>query len=234
MSIALELDRVSAGYGHAQVLRDVDLRVPEGKAVALLGANGAGKTTLLKTAAGLLPTLNGTINLFGRPVQSLRAHRRSRQNLCLIPEGRGIFRGMSVRENLATFARGMSTEAAIEQAATLFPVLGERLRQDAGTLSGGQQQMLAVARALVTDARVILADELSLGLAPVVVDEIFAAIDVMRDQNRSLLIVEQYINRVLDVCDYVYILHKGRVVFVGEPAQCHNSTVFERYLGAVA
>jgi len=230
----LTLSGVRAGYGRLEVLRGVDLTVPEGCAVALLGANGAGKTTLLRVAAGLLGTTYGTVRLAGREADSARPHRRARRGLCLIPEGRGIFRPLTVRENIAMFCAGRDTAAGIETVTAAFPVLGERLSQRAGTLSGGQQQMLAVSRALLGDYQLILADELSVGLAPVIVDEILATIDVLRRQGRSLLIVEQYVDRVLEIADYVYILHKGQIAFVGEPAQCRQSGVFERYLGAVA
>jgi branched-chain amino acid transport system ATP-binding protein len=230
----LRLQGIRAGYRRTQVLHGVDLVVPEGSAVGLLGANGAGKTTLLRVAAGLLAPTAGSVQLDGAPVERLRAHDRARRGLCLIPEGRAIFRQLTVRENLAMQAGGRAVDEAVDRAATTFPVLKERLDQPAGTLSGGQQQMLAVARALVTDPRVVLADELSVGLAPVVIDEIFEAVDVLRRAGVSLLIVEQYVDRVLAVADYVYVLHKGRVAFVGEPAQCRAEDIFHRYLGSVA
>ena len=228
----LTLSGVHAGYGRVEVLRGVDLTVPAGSVVALLGANGAGKTTLLRVAAGLVAPTAGEVELEGRPVGAARAHDRARQGLCLIPEGRGIFRPLSVRENVAMFAGGRDVPAAIRTAAAAFPILGERLSERAGTLSGGQQQMLAVSRAFLGDYRLIMADELSVGLAPVVVDEIFASIDMLRSQGRALLIVEQYVDRVLDIADYVYILHKGRIAFVGEPGQCRHSGVFDKYLGS--
>lgn len=152
----------------------------------------------------------------------------------VIPEGRGIFRQLTVRENLAMFAGGRDVAAAIDRAVAAIPMLGERRGQEAGTLSGGQQQILAVSRALVGEAPLIMADELSVGLAPVIVDEIFAAIANLRAEGRSILIVEQYVDRALAVADYIYILHKGRIAFVGEPGQCREQQVFERYLGSVA
>jgi branched-chain amino acid transport system ATP-binding protein len=242
---ALELRSVSAGYGRATVLRNVSLTVPAGRTVALLGANGAGKTTLLRAAAGLNRATAGEIRLGGERIDHLAEHARSRLGLCLVPEGHAIFRSLSVRENLAMFHgggrprtpghRGRNLDEAIERAATAFPLLGERLGQTAGTLSGGQQQMLALSRAIITDARVILADELSMGLAPVVVDEIFRVVDQLRSEGRSLLIVEQFVARALDIADYVYILHKGSVAFVGEPEQCRaEGALFEKYVGSVA
>ncbi|MEW6476621.1 MAG: ABC transporter ATP-binding protein [Actinomycetota bacterium] len=244
MSGDLRLERVTAGYGRSVVLHEVDLVVPERRAVALLGANGAGKTTLLKVAAGLLRPMVGEIWLGDRPIGRLPEYARARAGLCLIPEGHGIFRHLTVAENLAMFQSGGHRRSpglagqrggdGVDRAVATFPLLGERLRQIAGTLSGGQQQMLALCRALVTDARMILADELSLGLAPVVVDEIFAAVDLLRAEGRSLLIVEQYVSRALTIADYVYILHKGRVAFVGEPEQCAEQQIFEQYVGSVA
>jgi branched-chain amino acid transport system ATP-binding protein len=242
---ALQFDHVSAGYGRTTVLRDVSLAVPQGKTVALLGANGAGKTTLLRTAAGLVRPTAGEIRIGDQRAEQLPEHARSKLGLCLIPEGHAIFRSLTVRENLAMFSGGghprtpghggRDVDAAVERAAAAFPVLGRRLTQAAGTLSGGEQQMLALTRALVTDPRVILADELSLGLAPIIVDEIFAVVDRLRGEGRSLLIVEQFVGRVLDIADYVYILHKGAVAFVGEPGQCRqDERLFEQYVGSVA
>jgi branched-chain amino acid transport system ATP-binding protein len=234
MTAALQFDNIYAGYGSTNVLFGVDLSVPAGTAVALLGANGAGKTTLLKVGMGLLRPSRGEVRLDGKPVTHHSIDARANAGLCLIPEGHGIFRGLSVRENLAMYAKGRDVSDVIDKVATFFPVLVERLTQDAGTLSGGQQQMLAVCRALVTDAKVILADELSLGLAPVIIDEIFAAVDALLAEGRSLLIVEQYAERALRVVEYVYILNKGRVAFVGEPEQCLAEHVFARYVGSVA
>jgi branched-chain amino acid transport system ATP-binding protein len=230
----LRLEGVSGGYGRVKVLHDVDLVVPPGSAVALLGANGAGKTTLLKLAAGLVQAATGRVVVGQRDVTRMGAYGRTREGLCLIPEGRGIFRQLTVRENLHMHCGGRALASAMEEAVTFFPRLGERLGQVAGTLSGGEQQMLAVARALMTSPQVVMADELSVGLAPAIVDEILAAVATLRETGRSLLIVEQYVDRVLDLADYVYILHKGRVVFVGEPDQCRDHQIFDRYMGSVA
>lgn len=230
---ALQLKGVTAGYGATTVLRNVDLIVPAGKAVALLGSNGAGKTTLLKAAAGLLRLTSGEVWLGDRRVDHIPEHARARLGLCLIPEGHAIFRQLTVRENFAMYCGGRRVGEAIDRSVAAFPILGKRLYQEAGTLSGGQQQMLALSRALIVDAPTVLADELSLGLAPVVVDEIFEVVHRFRAEGRSLLIVEQFVERALELADYVYILHKGRVAFVGEPGQCHDDHLFERYVGAV-
>jgi branched-chain amino acid transport system ATP-binding protein len=230
----LEIRGLRAGYGRTEVLHGLDLTVPEGSTVVLLGPNGAGKSTLLKAVAGIVPVSDGTVTFRGSRCERLSAHARARQGICLIPEGRGIFRQLSVRENLVVQAGAGRAREAIEQAAALFPILGERLDQAAGTLSGGQQQMLALARAFVTDAPLILADELSMGLAPVIVDEIFGALAGLRRAGRSLLLVEQYVQRAVEVADYVYIMGKGDVVFAGEPAECTSGAVFARYLEGAA
>lgn len=229
--MTLELRDLQAGYGRSQVLHNVNLTVPDGAAVALLGSNGAGKTTLLKTIAGLVHPTSGEVRWNGQVQGTRNPHHRVSAGICLIPEGRGIFRNLTVAENLAMHTRGRGRSTAIETATRYFPVLGQRLSQTAGTMSGGQQQMLAVARALVTQPQLLMIDELSVGLAPVVIDEIFAAVEMLRAEGRSLLVVEQYVHRALAIADYVYILQKGRVVFVGEPAQCQSGTIFERYLG---
>ncbi|MCA1845182.1 MAG: ABC transporter ATP-binding protein [Actinobacteria bacterium] len=230
----LEVRGLRSGYGRAETIRSVDVVVPSAATVVLLGPNGAGKTTLLKTIAGLVAATGGEVRFQGRGLTHTAAHTRARQGICLIPEGRGIFRRLSVRENLVVQADPGTGRAAVERAAGLFPVLGQRLDQLAGTLSGGEQQMLALARAFVTDAPLILADELSMGLAPVIVDQIFEAIGVLRREGRSVLLVEQYVERAVGVADYVYILNKGRVVFTGFPAECSSSAVFARYLQGAA
>jgi branched-chain amino acid transport system ATP-binding protein len=234
MPALLEVSGLRAGYGRTEVLHGVDLKIPAGAAVALLGSNGAGKTTLLKTIAGLLPARDGQILLQGTPVEKRPANTRARSGICLIPEGRGIFRRLTVRENLTMQVGRRHLNGSLEKATARFPKLGQRMDQLAGTLSGGEQQMLALARALVTDPLVVLADELSVGLAPVVVDEIFEALAVLEAEGRSLLLVEQYVERAVGIADYVYILQKGEVVFVGEPSQCASGVVFARYLGASA
>jgi branched-chain amino acid transport system ATP-binding protein len=230
----LRLEAVRAGYRRSEVLHGVDVVVPAGAAVALLGANGAGKSTLLKVAAGLLPASSGNVYFEEERINHLSIYERARRGLCLIPEGRAIFRQLTVEQNLAMQVRGRGVPEAIERAADAFPVLAERLGQIAGTLSGGQQQMLALARALVCKPTLVLADELSVGLAPVVVDEIFEAVTALRLTGTSLLIVEQYVERALAVADYVYVLHKGRIAYVGEPALCRPEDIYRQYLGSVA
>jgi ABC-type branched-subunit amino acid transport system ATPase component len=230
---------LDVSYGHVQVLFGVDFEVSEGELVALLGTNGAGKSTLLKAVAGLVAPGAGTVTLDGRDVTGASTEARARAGVALMPGGKGVFPGLTVEEHLRLAGwlfRGDRRRwaEARDEALALFPHLAERLDQPAANLSGGEQQMLALARALIQDPQVVLADELSVGLAPVVVDEILEAVSVLRAEGRSLLIVEQYVERAVELADYVYILHKGRIVFVGEPAQCASGVVFERYLGGAA
>ena len=230
----LEATNLRAGYGRTEVLHGVDLIVPPAATVVLLGPNGAGKTTLLHTVAGLVPVRSGDLRFKGTSITRIPAYRRVRNGICLIPEGRGVFRHLTVGENLLVAAGSEQAPTAVEQAVSVFPVLRDRLRLEAGALSGGQQQMLALARAFLTQAPLILCDEPSIGLAPVVIDELLEAIGTLRREGRSLVLVEQYVERALELADYVYILSKGTVVFVGEPAECDSGTVFARYLGGVA
>ena len=227
----LELRAIEAGYGETTVLRDVSLAVPPSSVVALLGPNGAGKTTLLKVASGLLRPTAGRILIDDKDVTGMPAHRVADHGVCLVPEGRGIFPNLSVRENvLLQVASGHKD--AIERAVAAFPVIGQRLSQLAGTLSGGEQQMLALARAYVSNPRIVLLDEVSMGLAPKIVDEIFEFLGVLARDGASLLLVEQYVTRALHLADYVYMLSRGRLVFVGEPAELADEDVFVSYLGA--
>jgi branched-chain amino acid transport system ATP-binding protein len=227
----LELRDVSAGYGSQIVLRDVDLVVPDRSVVALLGPNGAGKTTLLKVAAGLLRTSTGQVLLDGADATPWAPHQRSQAGVCYIPEGRGIFRELSVRDNLRLQAPPGRDREAVERATEAFPVLGQRLRQRAGTLSGGEQQMLALAHAWLSSPKLVLVDEVSLGLAPKLVDQIFDYLHQVARQGTALLLVEQYVSRALALADYVYILKKGRVQLVAEPAQLNDEDILASYLG---
>ena len=191
----LELDGIDVGYGDTPVLRGVSLTVPDGAVVALLGANGAGKTTLLRAASGLLPPSAGHIVFDGRDVTRERAHRLAKRGLCHIPEGRGIFPTLSVRENLSLDApRGQESDA-VALGVDTFPVLGERLKLHAGKLSGGEQQMLALMRAYIRKPSIVLVDEPSMGLAPLIVDQIFDFLGRLVAEGAALLLVEQYVSR---------------------------------------
>jgi branched-chain amino acid transport system ATP-binding protein len=229
----LELRGIEAGYGEHVVLRDVSLTVQPGTVVAVLGPNGAGKTTLLRVASGLLKPAAGVVLLGGQDVTRTRPYARARRGLCHIPEGRGIYPTLTVRENLVLHSRKGEEAAALDRAASAFPALGDKLRQPAGQLSGGQQQMLSLVRAWITSPRLVLVDEASMGLAPVVVDKIFEFLGQIAASGAALLIVEQYVNRALALADTVYLLNKGGVVFAGPPADIADD-LFTHYLGAAA
>ena len=231
MSILLSVEQLTVAYGRLIALDGVDLVVPDGQVVALLGANGAGKTTLMRTVAGLVPAQAGTITLQGRVIDDLPAYARARAGVCLIPEGRGIFRALTVSDNLAIALR--RDEAALQRVIEFFPVLGQRQDQLAGTLSGGEQQMLALARAVGADPLLLMADELSLGLAPLLVQTIADTLERLHEeQGRTILLVEQYATHPLRLADLVYILNRGQLVWAGEPAEVRASKVLvESYLG---
>jgi branched-chain amino acid transport system ATP-binding protein len=231
MSTALELTGITSGYEHTAVLRGIDLTVEAGSITALLGPNGAGKSTLLKTVSGLIRPMKGTVTIGGADMTTAPANRRTAAGLCHIPEGRGVFRSMTVRENLRLQAPRGHEDEAETRGTEAFPILGERLDQKAGKLSGGQQQMLALARAYIQNPKLILVDEPSLGLAPIVVDSIFAFLADLAKAGASLLIVDQFVARVLAMADKVYVLGHGEIVFEGSPDELRKSDVFARYLG---
>jgi branched-chain amino acid transport system ATP-binding protein len=227
----LELHNVTAGYGETTVLRDVSITVPDSAVVALLGPNGAGKTTTLRVASGLLRPREGAVVLDGDDVTRLGPYQRVRRGLCHIPEGRGIFPSLTVRENLILdSAKGKEAEA-IERAVETFPVLGTRQRQIAGTLSGGEQQMLALVRAYVSNPTMVLVDEASLGLAPLVVDNIFAFLEKLASERVALLLVEQYVSRALALASVVYLLNQGTIVYSGPASELDEDTIFSLYAG---
>jgi branched-chain amino acid transport system ATP-binding protein len=230
----LKLDNVTSGYGKFVVLRNVDLTVQPGQVVALLGANGAGKTTLLRTAAGLLKPGKGQVCVHGTDMTRRGAADREQAGLCLIPEGRGVFKNLTVLENLRLFIRGRGDDPALDRAFEAFPILASRRRQRAGTLSGGEQQMLALSRAIVTKPSVVLVDEVSMGLAPLIVDRIFEALQGLARQGTALLLVEQYVERALAMADLVYTIKRGTVMRAGAPAELDTSALIAEYLGSEA
>jgi branched-chain amino acid transport system ATP-binding protein len=229
---ALELVDVRSGYEAEDVIHRVTLTVPAGAVTALLGPNGSGKTTLLRTISGFIPVRGGSVKLLGDDVTRRRPSTRFRGGLCLVPEGRGVFRNLTVRENLVVQSHRRHEERSIDLAIAAFPVLGRRLHQRAGTLSGGEQQMLAVSAAYVRDPRVVLIDEVSLGLAPLVVDEIFHFLADIASKGTSLLLVDQYAHRVLDLAVHAYVLRRGRILYSGSANELAQTDLFERYLGA--
>jgi branched-chain amino acid transport system ATP-binding protein len=230
-TLALELRNVSSGYASTTILRNIDLTVPSGSVTALLGPNGAGKSTLLKTVSGLIKPSKGSVHLDGIDVSKLAPNKRAALGLCHIPEGRGVFRSLTVRENLRLQAVPGDEAAAAERCVAAFPILGERINQTAGTLSGGQQQMLAMARAYARSPRLVLVDEASLGLAPIIVDEIFSFLATITAEGSSLLIVDQFVARALAMATKAYVLTRGEIVFAGSPDELREGDVFKRYLG---
>ncbi len=227
----LELRGLRAGYDGIDVLHGVDLVVHPGRVVAVLGPNGAGKSTTLKVLAGLHPASAGDIMVAGRRVNGARPDDLARRGLCLIPEGRGIFPNLTVRENLWMMThRGPSMADVEEQAAARFPQLGRFMAQTAGTLSGGQQQMLAMARGLATAPALLVLDELSMGLAPIIVDQLYEVVAQVAAEGTSILLVEQFARIVMDVADDAAVMVQGRIVQTGRPRDLEAS-LSQAYLG---
>jgi branched-chain amino acid transport system ATP-binding protein len=227
----LELRDVRAAYDRIDVLFGIDLEVPEGSVVALLGPNGAGKTTTLRVAAGLHQPTGGDVLVAGRRVNGSAPEDLARRGLCLIPEGRGIFPNLTVRENLRMMTYSGVGLAAVEgEAYARFPRLKERRKQIAGTLSGGEQQMLAMARGLATHPALFLLDELSMGLAPIIVEELYELVAQIARDGVSILVVEQFASTVLGVADLAAVLVHGRVARVGTPHELQDE-LSKAYLG---
>ena len=232
---ALELRGIRAGYGRINVLQDVDLIVPAGSLVALLGPNGAGKTTTLAVASGKLRPTAGCLHVAGRHVNGASPAALARAGICRIPEGRGIFPNLTVAENLRliTYAADLTAAEVAEQVYDRFPRLSQRRRQVAGTMSGGEQQMLAMGRALVAQPGLLLLDEISMGLAPLVVAGLYELVVQLAAEGISVLLVEQFARTALAVADYAALMVGGRVVRVGQPADV-AAFVDETYLGAAS
>jgi branched-chain amino acid transport system ATP-binding protein len=232
---ALELIDVTAAYGRIQVLHGVSLVVPPGSVFALLGPNGAGKSTALKVASGRLTPTGGCVHVAGTHVNGVKPHKLAKAGVCSIPEGRGIFPNLTVAENLrmVTYAGDVSVAEVEDRSYTRFPKLGQRRSQLAGTMSGGEQQMLAMARALATDPSLLLLDEISMGLAPLIVAELYDIVRQLAEEGRSLLVVEQFARTALAIADYAAIMVHGRIVTMGQP-QDITDEVSAAYLGATA
>jgi len=227
----LELRGVRAAYDRIDVLFGVDLVVGEGSVVALLGPNGAGKTTLLKVACGLMPATAGDVLFCGKRVNGVRPDELARRGVAMVPEGRGIFPNLTVRENLRMMTYTGTPLAQIEEVAFgRFPRLKERVRQVAGTMSGGEQQMLAMARGLATDPAVLILDELSMGLAPIIVEELYEIVANVAQSGVSILVVEQFASTVLGVADHAAIMVHGHIVRDGAPADLEQE-LSSAYLG---
>ena len=231
----LVVDDVFSGYGKSQVLHGVSLSVDEGEIVALIGANGAGKTTLLKTISGLVQARSGTIKFQNTEIQNLSAHRIVESGVSQVAEGRAMLKRMTVLENLrigAHVRKDKEVRQDIDQIFSKFPVLGERHDQLAGLLSGGEQQMLAIGRALMARPRILLLDEPSLGLAPMVVTEIFRTLRALRDDEKTIFLVEQNARRALQVADRGYVLERGQITLEGTGQRLlDDETIQQTYLG---
>ena len=219
----LEVAALQVAYGDATALWDVSLAVEEGELVAVVGPNGSGKTTLINAIAGLLPARGGTLRFRGEDLTRLRAHEVSSRGIAIVPEGRRLFTGMTVEENLelGCYAPAARTarDARLERVYAIFPVLRARRRQAAGTLSGGEQQMAAIGRALMAGPRLLLLDEPSLGLAPTIVERVFEVIVELHRAGTAVLLVEQNVAKTLAVADRAYVLSEGRIVSAGPPAR---------------
>jgi len=231
----LQVDDLSVSYGGMRALTHVSLVVPEGAVVALLGANGAGKSTTLRAVSGLVRAERGRILVDGVRTDRKAAHAVARMGVVHVPEGRGIFPGLSVRENLQVAVQLASSAAAdvdpVDAAAEFFPVLEARARQLAGSLSGGEQQMLALARALLAQPRLLMVDEISMGLAPIIVEQLFDILRERASSGLSILLVEQYIDAALGLADFAYVLERGEIVDVGQPEDVRAGGLVEAYLG---
>ncbi len=237
----LKVEGLHAGYGSSEVLNGVSLHVKTGQVVALIGANGAGKTTTMRAISGMIRPTSGSVLLDGRAAQGLGAARIARIGLAHAPEGRKVFGPLSVEDNLLLgaysrlphfFGFRSKAEEELQRVYALFPRLLERRGQASGTLSGGEQQMLAIARALMAKPKVILLDEPSMGLAPVIVQEVFNIIRRLKEAGITLLLVEQFAKSALEVADYAYVMEHGQIAVEGTPAQLNkNEKVLAAYLG---
>jgi len=231
----LEVDGLSVSYGEARALFDVTVGVAAGRTLAVLGANGAGKSSLAAAIAGVVKPTDGRIRFDGDDITRWSPHRVSREGIAYVPEGRGIFPHLSVIDNLRAMLRyavpRAERDAALARAVEVFPVLGERRTQNAGTLSGGEQQMLSLARVLAAPPRLLIADEMSLGLAPKMVDVVFDSLARARESGVTVLLVEQYVERALAFADDAVVMRQGQVAWAG-PAHDAHDQVLASYLGS--
>jgi len=231
-----EVSAVTAGYGELQILWGLDLSVEQGTLTALVGSNGAGKTTLMRTILGLITPWSGSVTFEGRDVSKLSAHAKAELGLVMVPEGRQLFSDMTVHENLemgATPKRARAhVDANLAKVFELFPRLQERSKQRAGTMSGGEQQMLAVARGIMAEPKILFIDELSLGLAPVLTLELFHSLRKLQKEGLTILLVEQNVRMALKVSDYAFVMSEGKMDFHGPSSEIEqNEDVKKAYLG---
>jgi branched-chain amino acid transport system ATP-binding protein len=233
---ALSVENLNVRYGSAQAIFDISFRLEVGHSMCLLGANGAGKSTLALALCGLVPS-TGRITLNGEQISGWPPHRIRRAGLAYLPEGRGVFPGLSVAENLRMAALwhrdAAERKAGLESAYAMFPILAKRSSQRAATLSGGEQQMLSLARGLMLNPKILIADEVSLGLAPLVVDAVFDGLDRARQAGVTVILIEQFIHRALDFADSCVVLQRGEVGWAGLASEAQDE-VLSRYLGSAA
>ena len=232
----LDIKCLNAGYGDLKVLFNLDLSVNEGEVVALVGSNGAGKTTLLQIISGIVPVISGSMEWFGADLLKIPAYRRAEMGISHIPQGRGILTTLSIKDNLIMGSYTKRTkkkrDALIAHALDFFPILKERLSLPAGTLSGGQQQMLAIARAMIMEPKLLILDEPSLGLAPIIVDEVFEILAKLKTEGASILLIEQNLVKALNLADRGYVLETGHIVMDGKSEDLIGSPKIKKaYLG---
>jgi branched-chain amino acid transport system ATP-binding protein len=233
---ALETEDLSAGYGKVTVIHDLSLTVPEGATVALLGPNGAGKTSTLGALTGTVRSSGGAVRLFGQRIDGLSTYHRALRGLTLIPDGRGVFPGLSVGENLELAAESAQRvdsgwrRRQLTRVQEMFPALGGRRGQRAGTLSGGEQQMLAMSRAFLANPKVLMMDEISAGLAPLIVQKLYEAVEELKSDGTTIVLVEQYLQYALRLADICYVMAKGTITFVGEPSELQGAGAGISYL----
>jgi branched-chain amino acid transport system ATP-binding protein len=232
VTVLLEIDGLASGYGDFQALFDVNVRLDEGETLAIIGANGAGKTTLLRTIAGLVPATAGSIRFAGRNLLGVPAHRRVADGVAMVPEGRLLFPSLTAGENLQVGGHGRRPgQWTLERVVAVFPMLEPLLRRPSSVLSGGEQQAVAIGRALMANPRLLLLDEASLGLAPVVVKQVYAALPAITAAGTTVLVVEQDISQALAVADRVTCLLEGRVSLEGRPAELTREQITAAYFG---
>ncbi|MFR4086853.1 ABC transporter ATP-binding protein [Dysosmobacter welbionis] len=232
----LKMDKICAGYGDLKVLFDVSLEINEGEVVALVGSNGAGKTTLLRTISGEVIPTSGSINWMGQELTEMPENKRAINGIAHIPQGRGILASLSIKDNLllGTYTKRTKPRRGelLEKVLQMFPILKERLNFPAGSLSGGQQQMLAIARAMMMAPKLLILDEPSLGLAPVVVDDVYRTLDIMKREGSSMLVIEQNLTKALSISDRGYVLETGHMQMTGPSRELLNNKDIQRaYLG---
>ena len=228
----LRAENLTAGYGDFQALFDIDVEVAEGETLAIIGANGAGKTTFLRTIAGLVPAWSGTLEFAGENLVPIPAHKRVNQGIAMVPEGRLLFPSLNVRENLLVGGHGRRPgDWTVDRVVEVFPLLERLLDRPSDVLSGGEKQAVAIGRALMANPRLILLDEVSLGLAPVVVKQVYAALPAITARGTTVLVVEQDIGQALAVADRVACLLEGRVSLEGSPGELERSQITAAYFG---